>query len=58
MVDTGIWIKCEQCKHKLFLIYPHSNINMEIKCHSCKTINKIIVDTDTIKDTEYVVESK
>lgn len=58
MVDNnGIWVRCEQCKHKLFLIYPHSQVTADIKCHSCKKINSIHIDTNLIKTEDFIVGS-
>ena len=48
------WVRCTHCNHKLFQLNQSDNqlINISIKCHSCKTINNII-----IKGT-YVPENK
>lgn len=36
------WIQCKECGHKLFKVYePIGLIDIETKCHSCKTINRI-----------------
>lgn len=35
------WVRCAGCGHKLFKAVKVGNSCMEIKCHSCKTINKI-----------------
>lgn len=33
------WIRCSGCGHKLGRILKDGNCQIEIKCHSCKTIN-------------------
>lgn len=41
-----IWARCERCGHKLFKVAPEDwhilqVTDLEIKCSSCRTINKI-----------------
>lgn len=44
-----VWVRCKGCGHKLFkasnIVFINSNIKdtpmIEIKCHSCKTINNL-----------------
>lgn len=41
-VDKNKWIRCVYCGHKLGRVIRHEgkkNCLVEIKCHSCKTIN-------------------
>lgn len=41
-VDKDRWIRCVHCGHKLGRVLKNTNKNdclVEIKCHSCKTIN-------------------
>jgi len=48
-VDNEDWARCGRCGHKLFKIKAESNeretqiatsiLKIEIKCHSCKSIN-------------------
>ena len=38
------WVRCAGCGHKLFRAIKLGNSYMEIKCHSCKTINKIFLN--------------
>lgn len=34
------WVRCGNCNHKLFRILSYENsFDIEIKCHSCRTIN-------------------
>lgn len=35
------WIRCKGCGHKLMKLLRPSKGEVEIKCHSCKTINAI-----------------
>lgn len=42
IVDKDNWIRCVYCKHKLGKIVKYEEKKgclVEIKCHSCKTIN-------------------
>ena len=45
------WVRCTQCRHKLFYLneVENVNINMSIKCHSCKKINEIILTDDIVR---------
>ena len=36
------WVKCRRCGHKLLKDVKSSNYDIEIKCSSCKNINRII----------------
>lgn len=43
-IDENGWARCGNCSHKLFRIESDSYdsdklIGIEIKCHSCKSIN-------------------
>jgi phage FluMu protein Com len=40
-VDKHNWVRCVTCGHKLGKIvkYEEKGCLIEIKCHSCKTIN-------------------
>lgn len=41
-IDNDRWIRCVHCGHKLGRVIKSVNRNdccVEIKCHSCKTIN-------------------
>lgn len=47
IIDKDNWIRCVWCGHKLGRIIRHSkekNCLVEIKCHSCKTINICSID--------------
>lgn len=35
------WIRCKECGHKLMKVIDTGQTVIEIKCHSCKAINKI-----------------
>lgn len=40
--ESGEWVRCGKCGRKLFKIEKNScldNLEIEIKCHSCKEIN-------------------
>lgn len=42
--ETREWVRCGKCGHKLFKIDKNSDNKIdgiEIKCHSCKTVNKV-----------------
>lgn len=42
--DDNMWVLCECCGHKLMkLVAMHGEMEIEIKCHSCKEINRIVV---------------
>lgn len=41
------WVRCKRCGHKLFKIVDRlENVKgcLEIKCHSCKELNLIVID--------------
>ena len=41
------WIRCANCGHKLGRVLKNTNRNdcqVEIKCHSCKTLNICLVN--------------
>lgn len=43
--DDG-WVRCRKCGHKLFKVVQKGKEpdgKIEIKCHSCKEINPIII---------------
>ena len=45
--DDNVWILCKCCGHKLMkLVSTHGEMEIEIKCHSCKEINRIVVKKD------------
>lgn len=47
MVEKDRWIRCVYCGHKLGKALAHNNKGdclIEIKCHSCKTINVCLVN--------------
>lgn len=47
IVDADRWIRCSFCGHKLGKVLVNTNHNdclVEIKCHSCKTINRCHVN--------------
>lgn len=35
------WVRCNDCGHKLMKVIDTGQTVIEIKCHSCKAINKI-----------------
>lgn len=41
--ESGEWVRCGKCSNKLFRIMKDSKLivytGIEIKCHSCKSIN-------------------
>ena len=38
------WVRCTHCNHKLFQLNQTNNdMSISIKCHSCKTINDIVI---------------
>lgn len=37
------WIRCKNCGHKLMRVVSKGGIKVETKCHSCKTVNEIII---------------
>lgn len=42
VVGRDRWVRCVHCGHKLGRVTQNTNRNdccVEIKCHSCKTIN-------------------
>ena len=43
------WVYCPRCKHKLFLVDLESAMRVEIKCHSCKSIETVSVAEGKIK---------
>ena len=50
------WVRCSKCGHKLFKINTEmpmfeilndlDRLQIEIKCHSCKTINRVGGEND------------
>lgn len=47
-IDKDNWARCGECGHKLFRLNPQHDkgkyyamhvLGIEIKCHSCKSIN-------------------
>lgn len=49
------WVRCRECGHKLFRVNESSEqdrriafqvLGMEVKCHSCKTINEVRYSDD------------
>lgn len=38
-----LWVRCPKCQHKLFKADTESRAEVEIKCHSCKTVSEISV---------------
>lgn len=53
--NSGIWVRCKNCKHKLFMVYPESIIKVEVKCHSCKMINFVNLDTNHVVSCDFIV---
>lgn len=48
-IGKDTWIRCVCCGHKLGKSIVHSDRNdciVEIKCHSCKTINICMVNKE------------
>ena len=44
------WVYCPNCRHKLFLVdLNNSFVRMEIKCHSCKAIDSVVVSNQKIR---------
>ncbi len=37
-IDKDGWCRCGECGHKLFRILGPNEIDIEIKCHSCKAV--------------------
>lgn len=47
VVGKDKWVRCANCGHKLGLVLKNTNKNdccVEIKCHSCKTINLCFIN--------------
>lgn len=46
-LDNNGWWRCEKCGHKLFFVkdfgYGADGYTIQIKCHSCKSIQEIIL---------------
>lgn len=47
-IDKDGWCRCGECVHKLFRLVKEVNSTtnvplLEIKCHSCKSINKVFL---------------
>lgn len=42
-IDEQAWIRCGNCSHKLGKMIAVGDAVIEIKCHSCKTINKCVI---------------
>ena len=38
-IDRESWARCGKCGHKLFKVDSLGDSRLEIKCHSCKSIN-------------------
>ena len=46
---TNKWVVCPNCGHKFFRVIEASEnlTSIEIKCHSCKMLNYIMVGTQS-----------
>lgn len=47
-IDNDNWIRCVYCGHKLGKVIhttEHEDCIVEIKCHSCKTVNLCYLKT-------------
>lgn len=42
-----MWLRCKNCGHKLLKVVEGGGTQIETKCHSCKTINIIRINTET-----------
>lgn len=42
-INNETWIRCQQCGHKLLRVIDAKGSLIEIKCHSCKAINEIVL---------------
>ena len=40
-IDEMKWVRCGKCSHRLFRMDSYKHIDIEIKCHSCKSINVV-----------------
>ena len=38
-IDEKGWLRCGKCSHTLGKIMKYGDMMIEIKCHSCKTLN-------------------
>lgn len=47
------WVRCKNCGHKLMRVVSEGGIKVETKCHSCKTVNEIIISTRSLLTTNY-----
>ena len=46
------WVRCAACGHKLGFVRKPARKNdccVEIKCHSCKTINLCFINPEKVK---------
>ena len=50
-INNGTWIRCQQCGHKLLRVMDAKGSLIEIKCHSYKAINEIVL-TDKVGDLD------
>ena len=49
-IDRNGWCHCAACWHKMFFVTDWGvgtggHVRLEIKCHSCKTVNEITLYT-------------
>lgn len=52
-VDKNKWIRCVGCGHKLGKVIEHEGKEIclvEIKCHSCKTVNLCAISNIDIQE--------
>lgn len=66
MTRNEQWVRCPQCGHKLFRLVQNQGdaTEIEIKCHSCRSIISIlmgVLKTDILgheSDSEYILSSE
>ena len=42
------WVKCPQCSNKLFGVRRAKDVDIQIKCRSCRALVTFTADGDTI----------
>lgn len=50
------WVRCKNCGHKLFRVIDRSKdvkACLEIKCHSCKELNLVVIDFTEEKKNDH-----
>lgn len=49
-IDGEHWGRCGKCGHKLFKVNYFAGCSIEIKCHSCKSIN--LLENDNKEESD------